>query len=131
MEQHIERIDFRKNKQYTWVRVPTEYIEFLGGKEGPQLLKMNVVNGAIEMRTYDALADKKRSWVKRIMREFRDEGAAAEAHCIGKATFVLVRDFFGERVGMSLCMPQDEYDYETGVAVAYAKAQGYSIPDFI
>lgn len=37
----------------------------------------------------------------------------------------------GTHIATARCMPGDTYDYDTGVAVAYAKLCNESIPDYI
>lgn len=51
---------------------------------------------------------------------------------VGKRTIVATYDEYnGMRIGTSYPINNDEYDARTGIAVAYAKAIGIAIPDYI
>ena len=51
---------------------------------------------------------------------------------VGKRTIVATYDEYnGLRIGTSYPIHGDEYDARTGIAVAYAKAIGIAIPDYI
>lgn len=51
---------------------------------------------------------------------------------VGKRIIVATYDEFnGLRIGTSYPINGDEYDARTGIAVAYAKAIGIAIPDYI
>ena len=51
---------------------------------------------------------------------------------VGKRTIVATYDEFnGMRIGTSYPIHGDEFDARTGIAVAYAKAIGVAIPDYI
>lgn len=51
---------------------------------------------------------------------------------VGKRTIVATyNEFNGMRIGTSYPIHGDEYDAKTGIAVAFAKANGEDIPDYI
>ena len=51
---------------------------------------------------------------------------------VGKRTIVATYDEYnGMRIGTSYPIHGDEFDARTGIAVAYAKAIGIAIPDYI
>ena len=51
---------------------------------------------------------------------------------VGKRTIVATYDDYnGMRIGTSYPIHNDEYDAKTGIAVAYAKAIGIAIPDYL
>lgn len=51
---------------------------------------------------------------------------------VGKRTIVATYDEYnGMRIGTSYPIHGDEFDTKTGIAVAYAKAIGLEIPDYI
>ena len=53
-------------------------------------------------------------------------------HICGKRTIVSVYNRYdGVKIGTAYPINGDVYDHETGVAVAYAKAMGERIPDYI
>lgn len=56
----------------------------------------------------------------------------ASIQVIGKRTILaLYSRYDGVKIGTAYPINGDVYDHETGVAVAYAKALGESIPEFI
>lgn len=56
----------------------------------------------------------------------------ASVHTCEKRTIVaLYSRYDGVRIGTAYPINGDEYDYDTGVAVAYAKAMGERIPSYI
>lgn len=56
----------------------------------------------------------------------------ATVHTCEKRTIVaLYNRYDGVRIGTAYPINGDKYDYDTGVAVAYAKAMGERIPDYI
>lgn len=56
----------------------------------------------------------------------------ATVHVSGKRTIVAIYNRYdGVRIGTAYPINGDEFNSETGVAVAYAKALGESIPDYI
>lgn len=56
----------------------------------------------------------------------------ASIQTIGKRTIVALYDRYdGVHIGTAYPINGDEYDGNTGIAVAYAKAMGERIPDYI
>ena len=56
----------------------------------------------------------------------------ATFHTRGKRTIVAIYNRYdGVRIGTAYPINGDVYDHETGVAVAYAKALGERVPDYI
>ena len=58
--------------------------------------------------------------------------ANASAHICEKRTIVaLYNRYDGVKIGTAYPINGDEYDHDTGIAVAYAKAMGERIPSYI
>ena len=56
----------------------------------------------------------------------------ASVQVVGKRTIVAIYNRYeGVKIGTAYPINGDVYDHETGVAVAYAKALGECIPDYI
>lgn len=35
------------------------------------------------------------------------------------------------RIGVAKCSPEDRFDYDTGIAIAYARMQNFTIPEYV
>lgn len=65
-------------------------------------------------------------WVKKTYRDFqKDKQAIAYSGCSG---VVIVYDTTAVKSAIAKCHPQDTFDYDTGVAIAYARLKGIEIP---
>lgn len=77
-------------------------------------------------------ADNKRkrtAWVNKYYHQY--QLSIANSKRIGETTVVAVKWMNGIRMGVATPVNGDEFDVHTGIAVAYAKACGESIPDFV
>ena len=76
-------------------------------------------------------AKKRECWIEIRYSEFVREHNA-EHLIVGKRTIVAVYDDYnGVAIGTSYPIHGDEFDAKTGIAVAYAKAIGETVPDYI
>lgn len=76
-------------------------------------------------------AKKRERWIENRYSEFVRRHNA-ERLIVGKRTIVAVYDNYnGVLIGTSYPIRGDEYDVRAGIAVAYAKAIGMEIPDYI
>lgn len=65
-------------------------------------------------------------WVKKTYGDFQnDKQAIAYSGCSG---VVIVYDTTAVKSAIAKCHPQDTFDYDTGVAIAYARLKGIEIP---
>lgn len=65
-------------------------------------------------------------WVKKAYGDFqKDKQAIAYSGCSG---VVIVYDTTAVKSAIAKCHPQDTFDYDTGVAIAYARLKGIEIP---
>lgn len=70
-------------------------------------------------------------WIDHHIRQFNNTYDAV-CHIRENLTIVAVYDEMeGTRIGTAYPINGDKYDYKVGVAVAFAKANGEDIPDYI
>ena len=77
-------------------------------------------------------ADNKRkrtAWVNKYYTQYQT--SIANAKRIGETTVVAVKWMNDIRIGVATPVNGDKFDARTGIAVAYAKACGERIPDFV
>lgn len=72
---------------------------------------------------------KRTAWVNKYYTQY--QLSIANAKRIGETTVVAVKWMNGIRIGISTPVKGDVFDAHTGIAVAYAKACGEHIPDFV
>ena len=76
-------------------------------------------------------AKRRKDWVTNHYWSFMGHPNASVRY-IGKRTIVATYNRYeGVKIGTAYPINGDVYDHETGVAVAYAKALGERIPDYI
>jgi hypothetical protein len=135
MKNFRERVEYVKNGRqcgYTSVDVPEEFIRAICSTERPVRVKVSCDGEAITIKYYDERAEKRKKWVAEMFAEY-----CRERHCThavhGRTTYVAVfEECSGEMYsGFSTAVRSDVYDWETGVAVAYAKAVGCIIPEYV
>ena len=67
-----------------------------------------------------------KQWVKKTFRDFqKNKQVIAYSGCSG---VVIVYDTTAVKSAIAKCHPQDTFDYDTGVAIAYARLKGIEIP---
>lgn len=90
----------------------------------------NAIREEVERRAQEK-ARLREEWVFKMLLRYLAHPNATHM-TLGVVTVVSVykRDS-GIRLGKATCLPGDEYDENTGVAVAFAKATGESVPYFI
>lgn len=80
---------------------------------------------------------KRKQWVDQMLteysEEFEDWSNVILCDKNRKVTVVQFEDRWGDRYGygISKCSPTDQFDEDTGMAVAFAHFRGYPIPNFI
>lgn len=72
---------------------------------------------------------KRMAWVNKYYRQYQFSTATSKR--IGETTVVAVKWMNGIRMGTATPVNGDKFDVHTGIAVAYAKACGERIPDFV
>ena len=79
----------------------------------------------------DQRAKRRTEWIQSYYWGFMGHSHAT-FHTSGKRTIVAIYSRYdGVRIGTAYPINGDVYDHETGIAVAYAKALGERIPDYI
>ena len=94
---------------------------------------VNLFNAcASEMANREERKSKQREhWIEMWYAEYMNH-YDTDCLIVGKRTIVATYDDYnGMRIGTSYPINGDEFDARTGIAVAYAKAIGLAIPDFI
>ena len=79
----------------------------------------------------DQQVKRRKDWIDKHWIAFLSHPNAA-VHVSGKRTIVAIYNRYeGVKIGTAYPINGDEFNSETGIAVAYAKACGESIPDYI
>lgn len=80
----------------------------------------------------EAKAAKREQWVRTMVNRYLYHSHSASKQ-IGKITIVSVYDdyYSGVSIGTSRPVNNDKFDEDVGIAVAFAKAIGEPIPDYI
>ena len=79
----------------------------------------------------------RKQWVEQMLTEYSQEfGHWSEVILCDKNRKIMVvqfEDCWGDRYGygISKCSPTDQFDEDTGMAVAFAHFRNYPVPDFI
>lgn len=84
----------------------------------------------------NAIAKAKADWVKSMTEDFyadeKKNPASIGAIGVGNTIIVTYADSVDESlIGVAKCNPTDNYDKEVGIAIAYARAIGEDIPDYV
>lgn len=75
-------------------------------------------------------------WVKTMVERFRADEASNPAEIgvlgINGTTIVVYGDSVANpKIGVSKCSPDDKFNLDMGVAIAYARAVGEKVPDYV
>ena len=79
----------------------------------------------------------RKQWVEQMLTEYSEdfEDFSEVILCDKKRKVIAVyfKDCWGDHYGygISKCSPTDQFDEDTGMAVAFAHFHGYPIPDFV
>lgn len=84
----------------------------------------------------NAIAKAKTDWVKSMTEDFyadeKKNPTSIGAIGVGNTIIVAYADSVDEPlIGVAKCNPADSYDREVGIAIAYARAIGEDIPDYV
>lgn len=84
----------------------------------------------------NAIAQAKADWVKAMTEDFyadeKKNPTSIGAIGVGNTIIVAYADSVDEPlIGVAKCNPTDSYDREVGIAIAYARAIGEDIPDYV
>ena len=84
----------------------------------------------------NAIAKAKTDWVKSMVEDFnadeKKNPTSIGAIGVGNTIIVAYADSVDEPlIGVAKCNPTDNYNREVGIAIAYARAIGEDIPDYV
>lgn len=84
----------------------------------------------------NAIAKAKADWVKSMTEDFyadeKKNPSSIGAVGVGNTIIVIYADNVDEPlIGVAKCNPTDNYDREVGIAIAYARAIGEDVPDYV
>lgn len=78
---------------------------------------------------------KKNEWISTMITAFMAEEAAnpttVGAITVGRQVSVVYLDTDKPKIGVAKCNPTDVFDLATGLAIAYARANGKTAPDYV
>ena len=78
---------------------------------------------------------KRANWVKTmVLALIAEEVTSPMTVCrlaVGRQVSVMYLDTKNPKIGVAKCNPTDTFSLETGLAIAYARANGKSIPDYV
>ena len=82
------------------------------------------------------IQDRRDQWVEQMLREYyeaySDESEIILCDPEHKVMVVKFEDLWRDPCyGIAKCSPNDEFDADIGMAVAFAHFRGYAIPDFV
>lgn len=80
-------------------------------------------------------SDARAQWVGEMLARMRENYPYSSIQLTDperKIVVIQFKDLYGVRgTGVALCSPADKFDTRVGIAVAYAKWKGITIPDFV
>ena len=81
----------------------------------------------------NAIAKAKADWVKSKVEDFyaNEKKNPLNIGVIGVGNTIIVACVDKPLIGVAKCNPTDSYDREVGIAIAYARAIGEDIPDYV
>ena len=82
-------------------------------------------------RREDAKTKRRKDWITNHYWGFMGHPNASVHTCEKRTIVATYNRYDGVKIGTAYPINGDVYDYETGVAVAYAKALGEPIPNYI
>ena len=78
---------------------------------------------------------KKNEWISTMVTAFTAEEAVNPktlgAVVVGRRVSVVYLDTDNPKIGVAKCNPTDIFDLATGLAIAYARANGKAVPDYV
>lgn len=82
-----------------------------------------------------ATRTKKNEWISTMVTAFTAEEAASPktvgAIVVDRQVSIIYLDTDKPKIGVAKCNPTDAFDLATGLAIAYARANGKTVPDYV
>lgn len=114
--------------------IPKEIRRNLRLEEGTPIEIAVDENGNIILTPYLTKAEKLNRWMDTVLTTMDRDLDEVEFYFHGSAIVCVREDkyqFLSDSVGIAACSPNDDYDKNIGKCIAYCRAAGMSIPDFI
>ena len=124
----IRRIDLGR------IVIPQEIRRNLQVKDGTPFEIAISENGSIILTPYLTKAEKLDKWVNTVLTAMDRDLDEVEFYFHGSAIVCVREDkyqFLSDSVGIAVCSPNDDYDENIGKCIAYSRAAGMSIPNFL
>lgn len=105
------------------------FMQWLREKSEAELSQMYaLIDGELSRRERER-AQRREHWINSKLVAYKNWGGSSRR--VGDTTVVAVSSLGMAKMGTSTPVNGDEFDARTGIAVAFAKAIGETIPDFI
>jgi hypothetical protein len=105
------------------------FVQWLREKSEAELSQIYALIGGELSRREIEKKHKRDRWINARLVEYKN--CCASSKRVGDTTIVAVNWMGRAKMGTSTPVNGDEFDNRTGIAVAFAKAIGEAIPDFI
>lgn len=132
MKNFRERIEYVKNGRqcgYTSVDIPEEFIRAICSTERPVKVKVSCDGNTITIKYYDEIAEKRKVWVREQLSRMKLWETTHTRH--KNTIFVAVKAGGCMRCGVASPTHNDKFDENIGIAVAFTKALGEKVPNYI
>jgi hypothetical protein len=90
-----------------------------------------LLDGLDELWAREERSKKREGWVNEMYRSFLGHPNATDRREGNMTIMALYERNSGVKIGIAKCLPTDTFDERVGLAVAYAKAIGVHVPDYI
>lgn len=114
--------------------IPKEIRRSLQVKEGTPFEITVDENGNIILTPYLTKAEKLNRWMDTVLITMNRDLDEVEFYFHGSAIVCVREDkyqFLSNSVGIAVCSPNDDYDEKIGKCIAYSRAAGMLLPDFL
>lgn len=113
--------------------IPKEIRCNLRVKEGAPIEITVDENGSIILTPYLTKAEKLNRWMDTVLTTIDRDLDEVEFYFHGSAIVCAREDKyqFLDSVGIAVCSPNDDYNENIGKCIAYSRAVGMSLPDFL
>lgn len=114
--------------------IPANIRRSLQVKEGTPFEIAVDVKGNIILTPYLTKAEKLNRWMDTVLTTMDRDLDEVKFYFHGSAIVCVREDkyqFLSDSVGIAVCSPNDDYDENIGKCIAYCRAAGLLIPDFL
>ena len=114
--------------------IPKEIRRNLQIKEGTPFGITVDVNGNIILTQYLTKTEKLYKWMDTVLTTMNRDLGEIEFYFHGSAIVCIRKsnyDIYSDSIGIAVCSPNDNYNENIGKCIAYCRAAGMSIPNFL